>query len=98
MIGPNSRYLGVKVLEWTTRSGAKVQYLARREIPASSGTPLGIYTTRAGERFGNIAARTLGNPTLFWEIADANAVVDPLAIPTSPGLKLSIPLPTAKGS
>ncbi len=98
MIGPGSRYSGMKPILYTNAAGETVPYLPRRAIPSEAGTPIGVYVTRAGERLDVIAARTLGNPLLFWELADTNHLLDPLTIPTSPGTMLQICMPIAKGT
>jgi hypothetical protein len=47
-----------------------------------------------GDRPDLMAARTLGDALLYWRIADANAVTDPLALTDTPGARIAIPTPS----
>jgi hypothetical protein len=79
---PTSRYFTVPeaVLDVLQPDGTvrKVAYKRRRLIPAASTTiTLVEHTVAQGERLDTIAARYLGDPTLFWQICDANEVLRP---------------------
>jgi hypothetical protein len=73
----DSRYSG---LDTNTQqiSGKPVIYLKRRFLPpADQFTLVQYHTVTEGERIDNIAAAYLSDPTLYWQICDANNVMDP---------------------
>jgi hypothetical protein len=49
-----------------------------------------------GERLDHIAARYLGDPTQFWRICDATAVIRPAEL-EEPGERLPISMPLKPG-
>ena len=89
----SSRYYGNGVEQITLSNGAVVSYLSRRIIP-----PMGIYAQAqnysvvAGDRLDVLAARFLGDPILFWMIADANGAQNPGDLTATPGRVILIPL------
>jgi hypothetical protein len=90
---PNSRYYGATVESLVLPSGVMVQYLKRRIIPSASiYTSLQNYTVIDGDRTDNLAAKYLGDPTLYWLICDANTSLDPDALTSQPGSTIQIPL------
>jgi len=90
---PSSRYYGTGVEQITLPSGTVVSYLSRRIIPPSSVyTQTQKYSVVAGDRLDNLAARFLGDPILFWMIADANGVEDANELTAEPGRVILIPL------
>ena len=55
-----------------------IVYKRRRFIPAGEARPRWWSTRSAqGERLDNITARYLGDPTQFWQVCDANGVLEP---------------------
>lgn len=52
----------------------------------------------ARDRLDLIAYRTLGDPELFWQIADANNALDPFELTSEPGRKLRVPVPPVQGA
>jgi hypothetical protein len=90
---PNSRYYGNAVEQLTRPDGTVVAYLARRIIPPISIWPqTQRYRVVAGDRLDNLAARFVGDPMLFWMIADANGAFDPDDLTAEPGRLIRIPL------
>ncbi|HWG19557.1 MAG TPA: hypothetical protein VG225_03440 [Terracidiphilus sp.] len=90
---PSSRYYGSAVEQITLAGGTVVSYLARRIIPQKSlYAQTQNYSVAAGDRLDNLAARLLGDPILFWMIADANAAEDADALTAEPGRAIVIPL------
>ena len=90
---PNSRYYGNGVEQITLANGAVVSYLSRRIIPQMSiYTQTQNYSVGAGDRLDNLAARFVGDPILFWMIADANGVLDADSLTAEPGRTILIPL------
>ena len=89
---PSSRYHGVPTATLETPRGPVV-YLRRRFVPPPDRlAPLGAHTVREGDRLDLVAAAALGDPELFWRIADANGAMRPDALET-PGRRLRITLP-----
>ena len=82
MFEPTSRYARIAdatltVLDEDGRPRVIV-YKRRRFVPASDGsTTLVEHTVAQGERLDNITARYLGDPTQFWQVCDANGVLEP---------------------
>jgi hypothetical protein len=68
----NSRYVGVDVLLYAD----DVSYLRRRFCPRPEAT-LYEYTVIQGDRRDLLAARHLGDPELWWRLADVNGIIDP---------------------
>jgi hypothetical protein len=92
---PDSRYYGAATLSFTQPDGTVVRYLARRLVPQPEQyTSIQQFVVVDGSRLDNIAAKTLGNPLLFWMICDANLAMDPDDLTGQPGRSISIPLAT----
>jgi hypothetical protein len=75
-----------------------VRYLLRRFVPqASDSRPLAVHTLVQGDRLDTITFRYLGEPTQFWRVCDANAVLSPfdLTAESDIGMPLVIPVPQA---
>jgi hypothetical protein len=91
---PTSRYYGTAVRMFTAPDDTQVPYLARRLLPdPASLTTVSQYTVVAGDRPDLIAYKVLGDPGQWWQIADANPVLDPRELTATPGRKLRITLP-----
>jgi hypothetical protein len=90
---PNSRYYGDAIQTYTRPDGVRVVYLARRIIPQPT-----VYATIQhcvvvdGDRLDNLAAKYLGDPTLYWMICDANGTVDPDSLTAQVGTTILIPI------
>lgn len=93
---PDSRYYGVATLSYTQADGTVVRYLARRLVPQPEQyASIQQFVVAQGARLDNIAAKTLGNPLLFWMLCDANLALDPDDLTSQPGRSIAIPLATA---
>ncbi|MEX3935881.1 hypothetical protein AB4Y32_29505 [Paraburkholderia phymatum] len=92
----SSRYYGLPVLETTAANGVVIRYVKRRFIPDAALFPtLTVHQVQQGDRIDVLAARYLGDPLLYWRVADANLAVrpdDPLA-PRTPAVPAGQPLP-----
>ncbi|WP_052200187.1 LysM peptidoglycan-binding domain-containing protein [Terriglobus sp. TAA 43] len=89
----SSRYYGAATQEYVGPDGVAVRYLARRILPqAAVYLSTRSYTVVQGDRLDNLAAKFLGDPMLFWMIADANAATDAEALTEQPGHVIRIPL------
>ncbi|NRR29674.1 LysM domain-containing protein [Oxalobacteraceae bacterium] len=78
---PTSRYAAVPTAELVQPDGERIVYLRRRFVPdpARYATVL-EHTVQQGERIDQLAAAYLGDPELFWRLADANGVLHPLML------------------
>ena len=90
---PMSRYCGVP-LALHARGGGEppLPYVRRRFIALRRDIPVAVEAAVAAfDRHDLLAARTLGEPLLYWRIADANAVSDPFELTNRPGDRVAIP-------
>jgi hypothetical protein len=89
-----SRYKSLPVKTHVTPDGRERRYVARRFVPdpAALRTMATVKVTDS-ERLDLIAHRTLGEPTAFWRIADANAAMDPDEVLAPAGRRLRVPAP-----
>src|SRR5262245_29024624 len=96
---PTSRYAGVPTAQLTLADGRTVAYFRRRFLPRlDPDAPVIEHTVRAGDRLDGLAARYLGDPELFWKIADVNRALNPddlvpppEAVPAGPPRRLLVP-------
>lgn len=90
----NSRYFGIETAVHTTPDGREVPYLSRRLVPQpGSLTTVAEHEVGEGDRADLLANRYLGDPELWWRLADANAVLDPAELTATPGRRIRITLP-----
>ena len=92
---PQSRYNGVPlaVLQRHPEDPRQV-YVKRRFIPSPSAITVAVWhTVQALDRPDLLGAKYLGDPLLYWRIADANAVVDPNELTDTLAGRVAIPLP-----
>ena len=94
------RYDGLEVATATVPDGTggvrEVPYWRRRLLPDPGAVvPLAMHPVTAQDRLDLVAARHLGDPTAFWQVADANAALDPdgLVGPDAEGTVLVVPAP-----
>ncbi len=88
-----SRYYGLGTAT-LTHNGVPVAYVLRRFVPQPERFQLlQEYTVTQGDRLDNIAAKFLGDPTLFWRLCDANRAMRPWELTQVIGSKLRITLP-----
>jgi hypothetical protein len=89
-----SRYYGMDTATLTAADGTTIIYLTRRFLPSpDSFQLLQWHTVTQEERLDNIAAKFLGDPELFWRIADANGAMRPEDLMQTVGRQLKITLP-----
>jgi nucleoid-associated protein YgaU len=94
---PSSRYYGYSVEFFMRPDGTQVAYLKRRIVPqADIYSSVQSYVVVDGDRLDNLATKFLGDPLLFWIIADANTESDPdeLTSAAQVGRAIQIPLPS----
>lgn len=92
---PTSRYQGVPVARYQRDAADPgVPYLLRRFPPRPGETPTAyVHIVQSGERPDLLAAAVFGDPELWWQIADANAVTDPFELTDTLGARVRIPAP-----
>jgi hypothetical protein len=89
-----SRYYGLTIENLDLPNGTTIAYVSRRFVPAPERfQTLQQHTVTQGERLDNIASKYLGDPTLFWQICDANRAMRPEDLTDPPGRTLRITLP-----
>jgi nucleoid-associated protein YgaU len=89
----NSRYYGAAVETTTLADGTPVKYLVRRIVPqATIYTSIQNYVVVDGDRIDNLAAKFLGDPTLWWMICDANGATDPDELVAQAGRTILLPM------
>lgn len=89
-----SRYFGLDTETLTKADGTTIIYLKRRFVPSPDGFQLlQVHSVTQGERLDNIAAQFLGDPELFWRLADANGAMRPEELVETVGRQLKITLP-----
>jgi nucleoid-associated protein YgaU len=90
MFEPNSRYVDIETAT-LIEDGRTIAFIRRRFVPQPEDLAVvGQVTIRQGDRLDLISGQQLGDPELFWRIADANRTMDPLALTEEPGRKLAI--------
>ena len=94
MFDHTSRYYRITEARLTLPDGREVTYKRRRFLPRGGEMPvMAVVQSAQGERLDLLAHRTLGDPTQFWRICDANDVLDPLEIEAEAGRETKIPIP-----
>jgi hypothetical protein len=89
-----SRYRGLPILITHDARGQEIVYVGRRWIPQpASFADVGRYQVRDGDRIDNIAADLMGDPSIYWRIADANAAIAPGELTVRLGRWLRITMP-----
>ncbi len=93
---PNSRYDGVPLARLVrSADDAGVPYVLRRFIPQRRDIGIAAeHVVTSGERPDLLASQSLGDPELYWRIADANAATDPFELSDTPGARVRIPQPS----
>ena len=91
---PSSRYYGLAIQTRTAADGSTETFVARRYIPAVDRfVPLERVRLDGSERLDQLAARSYGDPALWWRIADAAGEGEPEDVTGVEGRLLTIPLP-----
>jgi len=94
MFDSTSRYARLPLITINRADGTPVAYVSRRFLPVGSTLPLlAEIQVNSSDRPDVLAFRTLGDPTVFWRIADANDVMDPDELVDEPGEIIRIPVP-----
>ena len=83
MFATDSRYVNLGTYSVTLKDGRTVTATRLWQSPASMGLA-GYYTRAQGDRLDLIAARYLQDPTLFWQLCDANSCPSAGALESRP--------------
>ena len=88
-----SRYNGVEIAVFERFAGDPgVAYVRRRFIPSPKGrASAAVHRVSSQERPDLLGATYFGDALLYWQIADANAVVDPNELTDTLGRRILIP-------
>lgn len=89
MLDPTSRYYNIGEAVWTAPDGERIPYKLRRLPPQGNSLMIqAVVAVRPNDRLDLIADRTLGDPQLFWRIADANDALNPFDLLRWASLKI----------
>lgn len=92
---PTSRYAATPTAVHVAADGREIVHLTRRFVPAAETlAQIREHVVAAGDRLDNVAAQHLGDPTQFWQLADANNAFEPAQLVADPGRALRITLPS----
>ncbi|MFY1622534.1 hypothetical protein ACN261_24210 [Micromonospora sp. WMMD723] len=93
-LAPDSRYAAVgTTVTVDPETGEEIVHLRRRFVPpAERLATAGWEPVADGDRVDLLAARTVGDPTAFWQLCDANGVFDPAEL-IRPGQVVRVALP-----
>ena len=98
MFDHTSRYYSIPNARYVNSTGQTIIYKRRRFLPQGQNFPLlSIIKVTDGDRLDLIAAKTLGNPQLFWRVADANNAMNPIELTEQPGRELRVAIPQVPG-
>ena len=90
----SSRYAAVEQVETTLADGRTVVHLRRRFVPRPETlSTLGHHRVVEAERIDHVAATAIGDPTAWWQLADANGVNDPEDLVREPEAVLRVAHP-----
>lgn len=90
----DNRYAHLPIVRRTLPDGSVVVVRARRIVPpesavrSSAGTIVGV-----GDRADLLASRTLGDPTAWWRLCDANDLMSPAELEQRLGETVRVPDP-----
>lgn len=89
---PSSRYAGAEVRSHDPGDGSPpVSYVGRRLVPdPSEFEDQEEVTVIDGDRRDLLADRHVGDPAMWWLLADANAAIDPRELTERAGRRLRI--------
>jgi nucleoid-associated protein YgaU len=94
MLPPTSRYALTGTTTLTRADGTTVVYLERRFVPQpGSLNQTAVHTVTTGDRLDLIASAEIGDPSQWWQIADANRAMWPEDLTATAGAILRITLP-----
>ncbi|MGA6225752.1 hypothetical protein ACPESV_36090 [Streptomyces umbrinus] len=89
-----SRYHDAEIGIHRQADGTEVRYTKRRLLPplAETEDDWQSHTVSSGERPDLLGQRYFGDPAQWWQIADANPVLDPRELTDEAGNVIEVPL------
>jgi hypothetical protein len=89
----SSRYHDAEIGVHRAEDGTEVRYAKRRLLPPvdSTGDETAPHTVSSGDRPDLLAQRYIGDPGQWWQIADANPVLDPAELTAEAGREIRVP-------
>ncbi len=93
MFDSESRYHELEDRRYRGPDGRQVVYVSRRFLPpldAEGDVTLTEVEVAPTDRPDLVAARALGDPELFWRLADSNDVMDPFELTAASGRRLRV--------
>ena len=94
MFDPRSRYRDTENAEHVTETGQVIVYRRRRILPRVEDMQMrGAVSVIPNERVDHLAARTLGDPLQYWQLCDANPVMNPSELLEQPSSSVKVPQP-----
>jgi hypothetical protein len=95
MFDPTSRYYDLEDASFTRSDGEELRYVRRRFCPSGEALPTLVEVVVVdGDRLDMLTARSLGDPTQFWRVADANNALNPFDLMKETGRFVRVPQPT----
>lgn len=92
MIDPTSRYHAIGDATHVEPDGRVIVHKRRRLLPPPPDRPGAEALVTDGDRLDLLAARTIGDPTAFWRLCDANVALHPAEL-ERPGRRVRLPGP-----
>jgi hypothetical protein len=87
-----SRYHDAEIGIHRQPDGTEVRYTKRRLLPPLEEQETQDHVVGSGERPDLLGRRYFGDPGQWWQIADANPVLDPRELTDEAGRVIDIPL------
>ncbi|MFJ2902490.1 hypothetical protein [Streptomyces sp. NPDC087212] len=88
----DSRYHDAEIGVHRQPDGTEVRYTKRRLLPPLDQRETQEHVVRAGERPDLLGQRYFGEPGQWWQIADANPVLDPRELTDEAGRVIDVPV------
>lgn len=92
MFQPTSRYADLETRVFHGPDARPVRYVVRRFLPQTDGLVIQEHTVAEAERLDHLAARYLGDPEAFWQLADINNAMRPDDLTDELGRRLIVGL------
>jgi len=94
MFSFSSRYRDNEDRKYTKENGETVVYRSRRLLPRAEDHQILQTIHRAPEeRIDQLAFRALGDSRQFWQLCDANVIMNPFEITEEPRTVVHVPTP-----
>ena len=94
MFDQRSRYRDTENAVYTADSGQVIVYRRRRILPRVEDMQMrGMVNVIPNERVDHLTARTLGDPLQYWQLCDANPVMNPAELLSESSGSVKVPQP-----